>query len=1098
MKKTVKNLKNTCRGAITTFLVVVLVPCIVFVSVFTDLSRVQLNKARAESTADLSLYTVLAHYDPQLKELYGLMGSVQNSEQFIEAAEKYFTTMMEASNVSDYQSTFAWDYVKDLFTGKDPSNLLRIEFPDDSTDISVMKDGTLANPALLEDGIVEFMKYRGVVTIVDKLLTRLQSMNFNDTKEARKYEPVKEAKKEFAEAQGELMRDAFYVYLGMRKYQLAVEEYSREFGYTDSANFYKHYAKVLSDLTNIWNDLPEITVLITKYYACTAGIRNMDFRPSFRTSFEEYEIDSELEDIARQDEDDDEKWYLTKTEYDEITTEFDTQYEAAVKVIDEITTGISSVESGDNEAVYMMRVQNALGGKDTELHSTMAALQRVTSKVAAAIECESDPEDPIEDPKNPSLALTWNQNLKDLLAKAEPLAENYGNDNFVTQTNKYMSVDPAAVVQKVNNRDYTFKSQFVNGQDVTLRVFAQKAADYLNKEYSYCENQIKRIDDVLNGHTHKRSDNSTVDVIPLHDLKDKARRYSQTLNIWEEKASKGEAASTSVAEKDVEDINEIKTGKDSMDATSQGVTEAISEESVNEMEIRLKNIRSDLKAVETAIDHLTFGGTSVKNLGYHNDYISAAMSVIPSSPTDISVNMSTCESKGREYAGRLISPANAGEIYTVPERYLDRDPNLFTVENSYDANLYVHLDSEFKDKSDNIDNEVSKNDERIKKYKKMAEEKQASALTYDTYIKGDIAGTTIKSNTRDAVGTSIIEALEGVITLVDEIITGKADELRDSIYVTEYIMDMFTYATYLNESYYARAKKEKIEYHAKDITTIRDKYREDFKVKDVTKFTDNTTLTNYLRSGKNNQLFLGEVEYILFGQGTLKGNIDKALASIFKIRFLLNELSGFMNFYHPGNSTANAINSIAVGVAGATAGIVPVPVTKALLISILATIESAVDVDYLKRGVPVTLYKTAADKWACSLDGVADEEGRVVEASFDTGEDSDNPEDPNGLYYSDYMYLFLLMGSKTSSYTGMLKRIGTVIEANMPKNFAIESFSLSKANVYYKLHSKIKVKPLMITIPLVRSIQNDGADINSMIEEEDWCTFVLDTIRGYS
>jgi hypothetical protein len=38
----------------------------------------------------------------------------------------------------------------------------------------------------------------------------------------------------------------------------------------------------------------------------------------------------------------------------------------------------------------------------------------------------------------------------------------------------------------------------------------------------------------------------------------------------------------------------------------------------------------------------------------------------------------------------------------------------------------------------------------------------------------------------------------------------------------------------------------------------------------------------------------------------------------------------------------------------------------------------------------------------------------------------------------------------------------------------------------------------MITIPLVRSIQKDGADINSMIEAEDWCTFVLDTIRGYS
>ncbi|MBF1124938.1 MAG: Tad domain-containing protein, partial [Solobacterium sp.] len=47
---------------------VILVPCLVFASVFTDLSRVELAKARAVSAADLSLNTILAHYDPELKE----------------------------------------------------------------------------------------------------------------------------------------------------------------------------------------------------------------------------------------------------------------------------------------------------------------------------------------------------------------------------------------------------------------------------------------------------------------------------------------------------------------------------------------------------------------------------------------------------------------------------------------------------------------------------------------------------------------------------------------------------------------------------------------------------------------------------------------------------------------------------------------------------------------------------------------------------------------------------------------------------------------------------------------------------------------------
>ena len=40
-----------------------------FASVFTDLSRVELAKARAVSAADLSLNTILAHYDPEFERI---------------------------------------------------------------------------------------------------------------------------------------------------------------------------------------------------------------------------------------------------------------------------------------------------------------------------------------------------------------------------------------------------------------------------------------------------------------------------------------------------------------------------------------------------------------------------------------------------------------------------------------------------------------------------------------------------------------------------------------------------------------------------------------------------------------------------------------------------------------------------------------------------------------------------------------------------------------------------------------------------------------------------------------------------------------------
>ena len=71
---------NNSRGAISVFLVLILVPCIVVVCLFGDISRVELSKAEASSAGDLALYSLMSHYDEELKEYYGLVASCQNIE----------------------------------------------------------------------------------------------------------------------------------------------------------------------------------------------------------------------------------------------------------------------------------------------------------------------------------------------------------------------------------------------------------------------------------------------------------------------------------------------------------------------------------------------------------------------------------------------------------------------------------------------------------------------------------------------------------------------------------------------------------------------------------------------------------------------------------------------------------------------------------------------------------------------------------------------------------------------------------------------------------------------------------------------------------
>ena len=77
-----KNKKSNSHGAVSVFIAIILVPCIVFTCIFGDLSRVQLSMATATSAGDLSLYSLMSHYDKDLKEFYGLVGSCQNIDEF--------------------------------------------------------------------------------------------------------------------------------------------------------------------------------------------------------------------------------------------------------------------------------------------------------------------------------------------------------------------------------------------------------------------------------------------------------------------------------------------------------------------------------------------------------------------------------------------------------------------------------------------------------------------------------------------------------------------------------------------------------------------------------------------------------------------------------------------------------------------------------------------------------------------------------------------------------------------------------------------------------------------------------------------------------
>ena len=215
-----KHKRKGSTGAVTVFLTMILVPCIIVVCAFDDISRVQLSKAGASSSADLALYSLLADYDVDLKEYYGLVSSCQNIEQYFDKTETYFRGMMDAKGIPEEQSNLFTEYLHSLQNG----NLKISDFLQVTVEEAEVKEAEQAqlgeNPALIEDGIVEFMKYRGPASILSHIFERFTALDFSGvSSDLDDNEKIVEKKKVYAEAEGELLEAALYSYIAVSQYE---------------------------------------------------------------------------------------------------------------------------------------------------------------------------------------------------------------------------------------------------------------------------------------------------------------------------------------------------------------------------------------------------------------------------------------------------------------------------------------------------------------------------------------------------------------------------------------------------------------------------------------------------------------------------------------------------------------------------------------------------------------------------------------------------------------------------------------------------------------------------------------------------------------
>lgn len=1075
------NMSKKTRGAVSVFLVLILVPCIVVTSVFVDIGRVSMSKSMANSSADLALNSLMTNYDADLSEWYGLVASCQNIDEFYEVSAGYFLRTLSSQGLSDDEIYLLSDYYANATNDDTIYDLLQMECLTEKNQIVKGVDGAnLSNATMIKDQVVEFMKYRAPIELTTSLIERLQNdSTVTQAIESEENTPLVESKTEYYEAEGELLAAAFNSYI-------AIYDYYKE-ATTNSITNEKltEYANKLNAYKNVYFDIHKL--MITNLYN-TSGLSRYsrvaypidNYKNSYPyTSGEVYSRKETIDGVDH--------YYIDGSKItsllDTLETEINDFNEAKTNFSEAASSLMSKLPgSGDNDSnviQWWVRMNNAVNASSGVNHTSKVKtasqnLLKAYSKALAIKDCELGNDIPDD----------WETRLNELTADVVELQGKYLKAGITDNSDAYLkAVKKLEEVSAANFGNLSSSTLYVTVDNQSMSI--DQAIPHIKSNLASIRSSLKGCIDFLDIAIDGNMDDDDVEeydkVRSLDELLTLANNYNSALTTWSNTA---DTTSTTMATKDQEEIANI-----------EQVCQEINEEAVRTLKNRLKNIRSQLKKIVSLVDDMTYGLRTVKTIADYSSFKQAADSQV--STSEIKLKNSELHSYAETTFSALFLPEGS-PMFTL-EHMSDNNynPKIDPVTKQVNTpGLFVYFHEEFQGMSKQ---DVTEKQEELDGGEAEGDTAEKNAKDKNRYNGG---GSEITKEYSGGNTFSLADgAISGIIDLFESLINMDITSIRDDLYVTSYIMNMFSYATYENEGLYSLID---------DPTTLTlTNYTTEYQKSAIQgnestpgtwlstdpKDSFNKSLTNKMINKSNNAAYCAEVEYILYGGRADKGNSDNVksvYSNIYGIRYALNLVSGFQHFWKPNNGTGVAIEAVARTIQAATSGIIPAELTKVILIPILTIFETSKDLDRLEAGFPVELYKSDDTNWwirvpdgssVTSVSGLTS----MFKGSFN------GPNTDKGIFYSDYLTVFVYLGLKGSAAEDMYQRMAEVIQTNIGKKIGENSgYSLSKSQVYFQLEAQIRVKPLMITMPIFNDYQNN------MDTKTDWCTYTIKTVRGYS
>lgn len=215
-------------GAVTVLLTLILVPILLVTGVSVDAVRIYNARVTTSGAGDMAMNAALASYNKVLKDAYGLFAVSKTQKDLVNNMTVYFKNTLQGITETEDEAGYTEAFMNDLvgLLGEtldgdlEFSNLLNVSV--DSITASGVTGSELYRPEVVEKQIIEYMKYRGLVSIGSDLFEKIKSLSQVD-----KQKLVVDTKVAYEKALNDIQSKMEAVYKDIDSYMGYAKQYKK-------------------------------------------------------------------------------------------------------------------------------------------------------------------------------------------------------------------------------------------------------------------------------------------------------------------------------------------------------------------------------------------------------------------------------------------------------------------------------------------------------------------------------------------------------------------------------------------------------------------------------------------------------------------------------------------------------------------------------------------------------------------------------------------------------------------------------------------------------------------------------------------------------